>query len=284
MRSLSIPDREQVREHLITALEVYRVSGRDRGYAVSPAELDDVLDLYDLYDAAGGGVGVVLEGGGLADQLRQAIYDAYDFTQVGRKLSFIRAHLMRGVDRCPVCGISPPRELDHHLPRSLFRPLAIYVRNLIPMCHDCNHLKNRSASADPNRAFMHLYFERLPVQLLRVDIDIQNGALLAQYSVDPAANLSAEARARVGHQIERLRLNDRYAREINPYIISHATAVRMCFESGGAESVESFLIEQAAVEAGAFHANHWRPLLLRALANHVGFCSGECSNIFTCVN
>ena len=104
---------------------------------------------------------------------------------------------------------------------------------------------------------MHLYFERLPVQLLRVDIDIQNGALLAQYSVDPAANLSAEARARVGHQIERLRLNDRYAREINPYIISHATAVRMCFESGGAESVESFLIEQAAVEAGAFHANHW---------------------------
>jgi hypothetical protein len=48
----------------------------------------------------------------------------------------------------------------------------------------------------------------------------------------------------------------------------------MCFESGGAEGIRYYLKRQASVEFAQFHENHWRPVLLHALANHQGFCTG----------
>ncbi|HUD88651.1 MAG TPA: HNH endonuclease, partial [Xanthobacteraceae bacterium] len=74
-------------------------------------------------------------------------------------------------------------------------------------------------------------------------------------------------------------LNERYASEINTYLTSHITAFRMCFESGGTVGVQSFLNDQAEVESAAFHRNHWRPVLLGALALHLEFCDGGFLNV-----
>ncbi len=90
--------------------------------------------LYDAYDAVGGSPSDVLKGLNLDAALRTAIREGYALTQVGRRLALIRAGVMRGVERCPICGISAPRVLDHHLPKSNYNPLAIYVRNLVPLC------------------------------------------------------------------------------------------------------------------------------------------------------
>ena len=48
----------------------------------------------------------------------------------------------------------------------------------------------------------------------------------------------------------------------------------MCFETLGAEGVRRYLHTQANVEFGQFHRNHWRPVLLLALANHDKLCAG----------
>ena len=64
------------------------------------------------------------------------------------------------------------------------------------------------------------------------------------------------------YQLSRLRLNERYGQEINPYLSSQTTALYMCFETQGVDGVRDYLNRQASVEFARFHANYWRPVLL----------------------
>lgn len=275
MRSLPSPDRTEARTHLSTAIAVYQHKGVQRGYEATPAEIDAVLALYDVYDAALG-VGIVaLKGPGLAQDLRTAVHDGYEFTQFGRKLATIRTTLLRGLEQCPICGISPPRELDHHLPRSAFHPLAIYVRNLVPLCHECNHSKGAAEPAAPDQRFIHPYLEPLPaIQFLRAVVTLDHGTLLARFEIDPAAALPAITHQRLDYQLRHLKLNERYEREINTYLSGHTVALHDAYRGGGAEYVRSLLQRQAENDFQRFHQNHWRPVLLMALADHAEFCDG----------
>jgi hypothetical protein len=275
MKNLPLPNRALVRQHLTVALEVRESGDKQHGYPVSEAELAAILSLYDGYDAASGASSENLKGLSLDEALRAAIYDGYELTQVGRRLASIRTQLFQGVERCPICGISPPRVLDHHLPKATYHPLAIYLRNLVPLCIECNQSKGASVSANPAQRFLHLYFENLPNErFLRVQVDTPNGGLIAEYGLDPAAELPAPLGARISYQLDRLRLNTRYAQEINSYLTSHTTALHMCFDALGNVGVREYLNRQATVEFAQFHSNHWRPLLLLALANHEAFCAG----------
>lgn len=275
MRDLPRPARDQAREQLSIALQVQERDGEPRSYPASAAELDAIIALYDAYDAALGAPSEPLKGANLDAALRTAIQGCYELTQRGRRLAAIRAGLMQGVQLCPICGISPPRVLDHHLPKATYPPLAIYVRNLVPLCVDCNQSKGTAASANPAERFVHPYFEALPdVRFLCVTVTIEHGGLVAEFGLDPAADLPELLRARLDHQLRRLHLNARYAQEINTYLAGHATGLHMCFETLGAEGVRRYLHTQANVEFRQFHRNYWRPVLLLALANHDELCAG----------
>lgn len=276
MRTLPCPSREEAQGHLLRAIETYVHAGIAKGYAASQAEIDSVIAIYDAYDAGLGLPSEALKGGQLLQQLRDAIYSGYDFTQTGGKLASIRSTLMAGVELCPICGIAPPRQLDHHLPRSDYRPLAVYPRNLVPLCQECNQSKSKSAADEPAQQFFHPYLETIPdAPFLRAAVAIEGGGLIATFDIDPAAPIQPLARERLSFVLQRLKLNERYAREINIYLTSQATAVRMLFVSAGADGVRGYLLAQADVESRQFHLNHWRPVMLRALAAHAGFCSGE---------
>ncbi len=275
MKSLTPPDRAPAREHLTTALEVYERGGVEHGYPATLAEIDAIMTLYDDYDATQGVPGEALKGPALTEPLRLAVHEGYDFTQTGRKLAALRATLMQGVERCPICGISPPRELDHYLPRSAFHPLAIYVRNLVPICHDCNQSKSAAQPDNLAQRFLHAYLEPLPaVTFLCAVLTLEDDVLLVRFEVDPASGLPELMLQRLAYQIERLKLNERYAREINAYLSGHTVALYATFEAAGSEGVRTFLTQQAEVEVQVFHRNHWRPVLLKALADHPAFCNG----------
>lgn len=275
MRSLPRPNRDDVRAQLEQALEIYQRKGVQYGYAVSPEQLDSLIALYDAYDLAGGSPNNDFKGPLLAEELKAAIHASYRFTQAGGKLEPIRIDLMRNVEHCPICGITGPRELDHYLPQAGYRPLAIYVRNLVPLCHDCNQSKSTQEAAQPEQQFIHPYFEELPdIQFLRANVTLANGALTIDYDIDPGTDLPAILQARLSFQLERLKLNQRYQREINTYLTSHAVMLATTFAAGAGEGVSMFLNRQANVERRVFHRNHWRPVLLSALANHQGFCAG----------
>jgi hypothetical protein len=60
--------------------------------------------------------------------------------------------------------------------------LAIYVRNLVPYCHDCNNSKKTHAGGDDKR-FIHPYFDAIPdVQFLQATVHLQGGALRVEFA------------------------------------------------------------------------------------------------------
>ena len=281
MQILPSPSRDRVREHLVKALNIQIKPD----YSVTEKQIDEIINLYDIYDSLFGAPNEQLKGVDLDEALRRAIREAYNLTQQTRKLSFIRAHLMRDVIYCPYCGISPPYELDHHLPKAIFQPLAIYVRNLIPVCSNCNRKKGVKVPDLPEQHFVHAYLDKLPEdRFLLAHTSIENNGLLVDFDVDPATDMPVVLYKRLKHQLKQLDLNKRYSREINVYLTSHATALHDFYYFDGPEGVRSFLVSQADVEFRAFHLNHWRPVLLLALAHHQDFCEGGFSDVLSAPN
>jgi hypothetical protein len=249
------------------------------GYTATDEEVNRLVELYNEYDDEFAIPSGTLKGAELDTGLTQAVHDAYALTQKRRKLKHIRETVFSNVELCPVCGIDPPSELDHYLPKSEFKPIAIYIRNLIPLCHACNHLKLTAFSDEAEKRFVHVYLDILPpVQFLRAIVTLQNESLLVNFEINPCG-IAAEMNARLSYQLTQLRLNDRYRTEINSYLAGHAVALHIAHRAAGKSGVRSFLSSQARYENGRFHRNHWRPVLLMALAEHDDFCEGGFSDV-----
>jgi hypothetical protein len=256
------------------ALEVYVWNGVEHGYPATAAQFDQLLALYDLYDQNGGLPSAELQGLPIGPELNNAVYAAYRHLRDRRKLGHVRADLLRRVKLCPICGISAPRELDHHLPRSIYKPLSIYTRNLVPLCHDCNNIK-RTEVGEHDDGLIHPYFEQLPnQQFIKASVNLSDGGLDARYEIDPEVQMSDALRSRLDYQLKRLKLNERYQRELNTYLVSQAASILMAYDALAAAGVSACLIMQARIESLAFHANNWRPVLLNALAVNEAFCDG----------
>jgi hypothetical protein len=96
-------------------------------YPVSAAQRDALRDLYRLYRAKRGRVHGDLIALTLAAAFRDALYNAYDETQIGRRLQHVRDRLKLAASRCPLCGFASVTDLDHHLPRGVYRALSIHM-------------------------------------------------------------------------------------------------------------------------------------------------------------
>ncbi len=273
-----MPSRDSARADLATALVTWKYAGSVKGYAATPAEIERILALYDQYDAQGAVACDALKGDDLPAALNQAVRHAYDFTQEARKLYSVRKAVLEGVDLCPVCGIDSADELDHHLPRSVFFPLAIYSRNLVPLCHGCNGIKLASFGDDAagTEHFVHAYFDALPdVDFIRAKVEIVGEALVVDFRLAEDVALAQPLAQRLAGQMRSLQLNARYKAEVNTYLVGHTAALHMTHGVQGKAGVARLLRVQAKQEAKApFHRNHWRAVLMRALAAYDDFTDG----------
>lgn len=277
MRNLPLPARTTSSSDLKSVIKRYLYRKAWHGHDITAAEIAGVLAIYDRYDADSGAASKTLKGEGFPAALIDALDAAFDKTQKGRKLYSLRERIFKGVKYCPLCGIDPPVELDHFLPRSEFKPLAIYSRNLVPVCHACNLIKlaGFGEQDDDELSFLHAYFDVFPdIQFLEANIDISDGGLVTCFAADPNVLLPKGFASRLDGQISSLRLNERYDGEINAYISGHAVSLHLNHKGGGAAAVRRFLRAQAAQERNAFYRNHWRPTLLSALAMHADFTDG----------
>lgn len=277
MKNLPLPSRDDVDKHLKKSITTYKYKKQILGRNISDSEISDVMEIYNKYDKNKGGASDTLKGSALAKDLRQAIYDAYDKTQERRKLYSIRKTLFANVPLCPICGIDPVTELDHHLPRSIFAPLSIYIRNLIPVCHLCNSTK-LAGFGDQSQgeiAYLHAYFDTLPdINFLKAVVTLQGCALHVNFEIQDHSLMPGGYSKRLSDQIRNLKLNARYQDEVNTYITSHTVALHLSYVNRDKKSVRKFLNAQAKVEETAFYRNHWRPTLLSALAGSDEFIDG----------
>src|SRR5260370_41186415 len=93
---------------------------------------------------------------------------------------------------------------------------------------DCNHFKGAAAAASAAEQFIHPYFETVPNERFpRAHVSIQNGGIPAEFGLDPSVKLPDILAARLDYQLRRLRLNSRYAQEINNYLTSQTTGLHM---------------------------------------------------------
>lgn len=276
MKNLPRPSKTTARDDLKSVLYTYNYKREERGYDPTEIEIDAILAIYDLYDRSLGVPSEALKGPGLAPALNGAIRHAYPQTYENGKIPHIRATAFKNVDLCPICGVDPPVELDHHLPKAVFKPLSLYALNLVPLCEACNGAK---LAGDAGK-FVHAYFDIVPdVQFLQVEVSIDNGGLITEYSIDDNAELAAPLLTKLKFQMEALSLNDRFQKDVNTNLVAHTTGLHMAADLGGGNGVRTYLEKQAAVETNAFYRNHWRPVLLNALANHDEFCNGEFKNV-----
>ncbi len=277
MRNLPVPSRDSAENDLTTVIRKYRYRQQILGHAITPDEITEVLSIYDQYDGELGAPHLAFKGETFPASLISALEAAYDKTQKDRLLSPLRDALFTGVGLCPICGIDPATELDHFLPRSVFKPLSIYARNLVPVCHACNHIKLAGFAeldADEHR-FVHAYFDTLPdVQFLNAFTEIRDGGLVVEFSVPDEALLPEGFAGRLNNQMTALKLNERYEDEVNNYICGHAASMYLSYDAGGQPEVRRFLRIQARYEVRAFYRNHWRPTLLSALADNDDFTDG----------
>jgi len=61
---------------------------------------------------------------------------------------------------CPYCNVREPCEFDHYLPKSQFQEFAVFSRNLIWTCHQCNHKKKEHFSKSDR--YLNTYYDAIP--------------------------------------------------------------------------------------------------------------------------
>lgn len=285
MRNLPAPARDDDDHDLEIALQTYRYRGAVRGYAATAEERQAVIALYDEYDRLGAKASDLLKGADLDLGLIDALHHAYSFTHKTRKLASIRTLVFGDVEACPICGIDDVDELDHHLPQSRFKALSIYPRNLIPSCHDCNDIKKALVGNDADAVshLPHAYFDQLPEgEVIVATATIAGNGLLVNFEVNDLLVFPPGLAARLKNQMEKLQLDRRYKGEINEYMNGQALSLHLEFARAGPHGVLRYLTNQARLESRApSHSNHWKPVLLRALAQTTAFVGGGFADVFS---
>lgn len=272
MWQLPLPDNSDVEGHIDVALTL--VDGT-QVFAITADQVSQLLDLYGAYDARQGRAEEAWKEAGLPLPLRNALHQAYDQIQKGKRLRELRAALLEAARRCPLCGISAVTDLDHHLPRSEFKALAIYCRNLVPACGPCNNSK-RALSGIDGEAFIYAYAPNLPDErFLAADCEMKAGALVVTFRIVRTAHLAQEVFELLCYQMYHLELNRRLAAECTSTLGSHLVSIGDVYGADrDAARVADWSRRTAESSIRTFGLNDWRTALFFGLAECAPFCDG----------
>lgn len=243
-------------------------------YDISAAERAALMAVYQAYDALHGQPNAVLTPAVLA-VCRPHLAQAYDQVQIGRRLASLRADLLGSTEVCPYCGFGEPTQLDHFLPKINYGEIAIYPRNLVPCCGPCNNSKRTVQPGIGQGSFIHPYFEPLPATIF-LDAAVQfdaEGALDVTFNI-VEGSVEEPLLSMLRYQLVRLKLNDRYPKQINKFLSEQRVAILMVHETGeGPGPVAEYFTRSAVSLSQIFGTNDWRVALVRALSQTDVFCA-----------
>lgn len=270
MRKIKIPSNDSISE-LKTALN-YK-SGVPK-YKLPVHEEAIIIQLYGKYENLQGVANDDFKSINLIAATNNAIYDAYDETQEDGRLEKLRSRILLSVNRCPLCGISDADELDHHLPRSIYKALSVYSSNLIPICHKCNNKKKTLTGINIEERFTHFYYDNFPsFPLLLVDVSFSIDSLSIRFKINDKG-ISDLLYKQLNFQIERIALNKRLQKECNVYVCSIGSLLEEAYGENDCGNLKTLLLKQSQDNARIFGINDWRTAFTFSLANCEEFCNG----------
>lgn len=140
-------------------------------------------------------------------------------TYEGQELYYIREELFNGVDLCPLCGINPPSQLDHQMPKSQYKPLALCRLNLVPTCGVCNNKKR----AKPYDEFLHPYYVDFPNGIVFLIVNIHVNVLAHRFSWYYSLDYSqfpkdSPLKTQIEKQVEHIKLLRRLKKESHRFV------------------------------------------------------------------
>jgi hypothetical protein len=193
----------------------------------------------------------------------------YEWTKKGSLLN-IREALRRNCLRCPYCNISTAPDIDHFLSKDRFPCLAIYSWNLVPICPECNRLKERG----PEGAFIHSYFDEFPnTPFLMAAVTFEAAMVLITYQLD-LNGIEPEFSDRITNHFEKLDLARRYSLVAQERLSAYRLSLPDVLRTGGAMAVRLEL-ERRRLEASLLGRNSWDWALLAALISSQDYCEGR---------
>ena len=268
MWTLPLPDDADRMSELLTAL-TYK-NGNPK-YALTQDEKDKIESIYTLYHDRKATPCIEFLAEEISDETKNAIKTAYSEVQINGRLSTLRSRILLSSKKCPLCGIESSTDLDHYLPESIYKCLAVYSRNLIPTCHKCNN-KKRAGVAENGVGFIHVYYFDEPDGVFFVaNTEMIDGALVIDFNINMIEGMTREVYDSLCFQNRVVNLNERLKMEANDFLGGLYTSFEETYNSAGQEGLRLFLKRTRDDYARRYGLNHWRRALIDSLSDNVEF-------------
>lgn len=212
-----------------------------------------------LYDRNGGCISNAMLSQFTQNEADQ-IHDMYGSkTYEGQDLYYIRKELFKDVDLCPLCGLNPLSQLDHQMPKSVYKPLALCRLNLVPTCGVCNNKKR----AKPYYEFIHPYYADFPtgIVFLIANIHVNTDAhkFSWYYEIDYCQfPKNSELKKRIEKQIQHVKLMRRLMKESHRFVADIFSGISFDCKN----ALKDFLRIQFNSYLKRYGRNDWRTVIL----------------------
>ena len=174
---------------------------------------------------------------------------------------------------CPMCACGHVSTIDHYLPKSAYKGLAVTPINLIPACHDCNDAKLDFYAEKEEDQTLHPYFDSVDDAVWLYATVVRQKGPVVRYSVNPPDTWPDVKKARVQMHFEKFKLERIYAANAMDELSEMRSRLIKLADAAGAGAVQTELGDWAR-SRGMAAMNSWRVALYRALADSDWFCSG----------
>ena len=251
------------------------ISDIARIIAESDGRLDEndgvkLAQIYRLYDNNHGEMMQEWEGR-FDDDKQVVLHNLFDKTQNGRKLNYIRKALMDIVEKCPMCGIQPPSQLDHQSPRSVFKTMSVSRLNLVPVCGVCNNKKK----AQPPERFIHPYYDHdikdLPFFIITIHSNPVNHRMSWKFAVNNAVIGNQDLADKINHQVSVVKLYRRLYRETNELLSDMLSGI----DDFTDVVLDAILQKEYKTHLKRRGANDWHTVFVKALIDSPYFSVAE---------
>jgi hypothetical protein len=199
---------------------------------------------------------------------------------MNRSVRDVRDTLLQScpLGKCPYCGQGQVTTLDHYLPQTDYPEFSILPLNLIPSCSDCNKRKLDEYRGNNAALFLHAYLDSWPddTRFLFATIFVVDQDVFADFRVNPPCSLDTSLQGRLVSHFDRLNLREYYGVEAINEISERRTVIEELIRTGVPPVAVSALLRRDAVGvANSQGRNHWKFVLLEALAADDRFCAGS---------
>lgn len=181
-------------------------------------------------------------------------------------------------DLCPLCNAREIKQLDHHLPKSIFPILSVIPLNLIPVCKECNELKKCARPNSQADQTFHPYFDDFESErwlwatVIAPNLgETKPGAVI--FEVRQPQSWNNTKFARLANQFKVLDLAALYTTRAATDLRNLQYRLSNLHAKGGPDAVRKHLI---ADYESCFDAdrNSWQTAMYNALADSFWYCDG----------